>query len=221
VLYEKTYRTGADCGYFSIWQQQGLLECFAEVIFMPFKDKFKDFQTLNVNSSIILRQADPDKDCLAHYEIFNDVDAFRYYGGVHGDKHSIEKSRKILSNQIKEFEKASVYSWIIADAKTNKTLGRILLSNFEYNNKMANIGYFLGRDSWGKGIISDCIKSVVEFGFSYLELERIYATVHVDNIGSWKALEKNEFLREGLLRHSFNVNNRLFDCYMYSRLNID
>ena len=188
---------------------------------MAFKGKFKEFQTLNINDNIILRQAEPDNDCHAFYEIFCDIDAFCYYSGVHGTNHSIEKSWKILSNQIKEFEKASIYSWIISDKKSRKALGRILLSSFEGNNKKANIGYFLGRNSWGKGIISDCIKPVVEFGFSHLELERIYTTVHVDNVGSWKALEKNGFLREGLLRHSFNVNNCLFDCYMYSRLNTD
>ena len=188
---------------------------------MTFKDKFKEFQTLDVNEDIILRQANPDNDCHAHYEIFRDTDAFCYYGGLHGDKHSPEKSWKILNNQIKEFEKASVYSWIIADKKSGKALGRILLSNFEDNNKKANIGYFIGRNSWGKGIISACIKPVVEFGFSYLELERIYTRVHVDNVGSWKALEKSGFLREGLLRHSFNVNNNLFDCYMYSKLSTD
>ena len=188
---------------------------------VTFKDKFKDFQALNVNDNIILRQADPDSDCHAHYEIFCDTDAFCYYGGVHGDKHSPEKSWKVLSNQIKEFEKARIYSWIIADKKSNKLLGRILLSDFEDNNKKANIGYFLGRNSWRKNIISDCIKPVVEFGFSHLEFERIYTTVHIDNVGSWKALEKNGFVREGLLRHSFNVNNSLFDCYMYSRLNTD
>ena len=188
---------------------------------MAFKDKFKEFQILTVNEDIILRQADPDNDCNAHYEIFRDIVAFCYYGGVHGNNHSPELSWKVLNNQIKEFEKARIYSWIIADKKSNKLLGRILLSNFEDNNKKANIGYFIGRDSWGKRIISESIKPVVGFGFSYLELERIYTTVHVDNVGSWKALEKNGFLREGLLRHNFNVNNSLYDCYMYSKLSTD
>jgi hypothetical protein len=55
---------------------------------MAFKDKFKEFQILDVNEDIVLRQADPDNDCHVHYEIFNDIDAFCYYGGVHSDKHS-------------------------------------------------------------------------------------------------------------------------------------
>ena len=188
---------------------------------MAFKDKFKEFKILMVNDLIILRQADPDKDCRAYYEMYSDNDAWRYYGGVHGKKHSLDVAQTILNNQIKEFTNARIYSWVISEKESGKALGRILLSDFENNSKMANIGYWIRRDSWDKGIISACIKPVVEFGFSYLELERIYATVHVENIGSWKALEKNGFLREGLLRHSFNVNNNLFDCYMYSKLYTD
>jgi len=125
---------------------------------------------------------------------------------------------RILLNQVKEFEKARVYSWTITDKISNKVLGKIFLSDFECNNRIANIGYFLSRDCWGEGIITDSIKSVVEFGFSFLELERIYSTVHIDNCGSWKALEKNGFLREGLLCHCFNINTGLSDCYMYAKL---
>jgi len=186
-----------------------------------FKDKFVDFQSIRVNDSIYLRQVKPQEDLEAYFEIYADIDALRYYEGIGNKTPNRETVMAILNNQIKEFEKTRIYSWTITDGKTGKALGRILLSNFEGNNKLANIGYFLSRDSWEKGIISACVKAVTKFGFSYLELERIYTTVHPDNIASWKALENNGFLREGRLRHCFNLSDGLNDCYMYAKLSTD
>ena len=176
--------------------------------------------SFDVNEKYLLRQVKPESDFESYYDIYFDMDLWKYYGGGTGVSDK-ERVMIILKNQIKEFEKARIYSWTISYKKTEKALGRIFLSNFEYDNKIANIGYFIGRDSWGKNIISTCIKPVIEFGFSTLKLERIYTTVHPDNIGSWKALEKNGFIREGLLRHCFDLKSSLSDCFMYSKLSTD
>lgn len=185
-----------------------------------FKDKFKDFQSLVTDIGITMRQVDTERDFDDYFAIYSDHDLFRYYEG--GSKPGIkpETVRVILNNQIKEFNTGRIYSWTIAD-ENDHAIGRILLSNFEHNNKMANIGYFLARNRWNQGIITACIKPVVEFGFTYLELERIYSTVHVDNTASWRALEKNGFTREGLMRHAFNLPGGLCDCYLYARLSAD
>ena len=187
---------------------------------MAFKDNFVIFQELDVNERYLLRQVKPESDLDAYCDIYSDGELMKYYEGGTTTSEN-ERVLLILKNQIKEFEKARVYAWTISDKKSGGALGRIHLSNFECDNKVANIGYFLNRDFWGRGIVSACIKPVVEFGFSMLHLERIYTTVHHDNIGSWKALEKNGFIREGLLRHCFNLKSGLCDCFMYSKLSTD
>jgi len=187
---------------------------------MAFKDYFIKFQELEINKDYILRQVKPENDLEAYYNIYSDVDVMKYYEGgtVITDKKRV---KIVLNNQVKEFEKARIYSWTIIDKKTDVAIGRILLSDFEYNNKVANLGYFIGKKYWGKGIVSAIISPVVIFGFKSLALERIYARVAVENIASWKALEKNGFTREGLLRHSFYLPDGLCDCYIYSRLCTD
>lgn len=190
---------------------------------MAFKDKFKSFQNLTVNDSIILRQVDIEADLESNLSTYRNPEVWKYYGGCTSTNTKMPEDtvKKILSNQIRFFEKGTMYVWTIADKDTNTAMGRIHLSNFEANNKIANIGYFLDEKYWNKGIISDCIPSVVDFGFSYLELERIYSTIHVGNTASWKALEKNGFAREGLLRHCFVCPSGLSDCYMYARIKVE
>lgn len=188
---------------------------------MAFKDKFREFQNLTAEGGITLRQVDVERDFDAYLAIYRDADLFRYYlGGVTKLNIPEDTVRVILKNQLKAFKAMRMYIWTIAD-ENDCAAGQIFFSDFEANNKMANIGYFLSRSRWGHGIMSKCVDSVVRFGFDYLELERIYSTVHVDNIASWKVLEKNGFTREGTLRHAFNLPAGLSDCYMYSRLSTD
>ncbi len=185
---------------------------------MAFKYKFKEFQPIKVNDEIILRQVQVENDLENYFEMYNNQNIARYYPAMSGKFIQLDAVRRIIENQINAFEKRREYIWTIAYIKSNEAIGRISLSEFEANNKIANIGYFINQEHWKKGIISSCIQPVVEFGFSYLELERIYTTVHVDNIASCKALEKNGFSKEGILRHSFNLPSGLSDCYMYSKL---
>lgn len=186
---------------------------------MSFKDNFINFQNLETDD-YLLRQVNPEIDFEEYCKIYSDSEVMKYYGNGTTTSEK-EKVLRILNNQIKEFETARIYSWTIVDKISKKTIGRILLSDFESENRIANIGYFITRDYWRRGIITACIKTVINFGFSILKLERIYTTVHVENIGSWKALEKNGFLREGLLRHCFNIKSGLCDCYIYAKLSTD
>jgi ribosomal-protein-alanine N-acetyltransferase len=182
---------------------------------MAFKDKFKDFRQLNVNDSLVLRQIRPEQDFSEYAKIYYDADAFRYYEG-YSTLRDDEQLKAVLQNQIKAFEKMREYNWTIAYSNTDRALGRILLSDFQKYNTAANIGYFLNREFWGKGIISACIAPVVKFGFDYLNLTRIFTTVEPNNFASWKALEKNGFAREGTMRSAVLLPDGLHDCYLYA-----
>ena len=193
---------------------------------MAFKDYFKEHQSIQINKvgntglDIFLRRVNPEKDVENYLEIYSDAEVFEYLSG-NSPTPKLESVQKIIANEIKFFDNGSMYAWVITDAKSDKLIGKIFLTHFEYNNKVSSIGYFLNRRYWGGGIITECIKAVTKFGFEYLELERIYTTVSIDNPGSFKALEKSGFTREGMLRHCFDLKNKLGDCYMYSKLDTD
>lgn len=188
---------------------------------MAFKELWTAFQPLVVNDALILRQVKPEQDSDSFFRIYCDADAMKYYQGYSKPPAARDWVRVVLQNQIKAFEKRREYNWTIADAKTDEALGRILLSDFQNNNTMANIGYFLRRDCWGKGIMTVCTSMVMRFAFDYMKLERIFSTVERNNIASWRVLGKNGFVREGVLRHCFLLPDGLHDCYLYGRLASD
>lgn len=56
---------------------------------------------------------------------------------------------------------------------------------------VAEISYWLGREHWGKGFGSDVVRLFTERSFEkHASLREIFASVHIDNLASARALEK-------------------------------
>lgn len=68
-------------------------------------------------------------------------------------------------------------------------------------NHSSEIGYFVGKDYQGRGIATESIKQIVQFGFSKLKLNKIYAYCAPKNIASQKVLLKNGFIKKKSLKN--------------------
>lgn len=85
----------------------------------------------------------------------------------------------------------------------------------------AELGYGLGEPFWGRGIMTDAVQVVTEYGFSELGLFRIHAGVYAGNVGSARVLEKAEFAYEGRLRANVFKNGQVLDQLLYARVRDD
>lgn len=80
----------------------------------------------------------------------------------------------------------------------------------------AEMGYWLAEPFWGKGIISDAIRQMVDHAFKNFSINRIYARPFGTNIASQKVLEKNHFVLEGRFEKVLVKNNELLDELVYA-----
>lgn len=87
-----------------------------------------------------------------------------------------------------------------------------------FNNKTGEISYILNPDYWGMGIATEVAKVVIGFGFSELNLHRIYATCAPKNIGSQKVLDKSGMSFEGRMRETLLLKEGWRDSLLYSVL---
>ena len=71
----------------------------------------------------------------------------------------------------------------------------------------------------GKGIISEAIKEVVNYGFEVMKLHSIEAIIDPKNFGSEKVLQKNGFVKEAHLKENEYYEGRFLDTVIYSLLN--
>ena len=85
----------------------------------------------------------------------------------------------------------------------------------------AEIGYWLARNYWGRGIMTDAVRAYVRYAFDELHLLRLTAHVFESNVGSARVLEKNGFKLEGRLRKHISKDGQLLDGRFYGLLKED
>jgi len=82
----------------------------------------------------------------------------------------------------------------------------------------AEIGYWIGKKYWNKGIITEALKLITNFGFKKLKLRRIYATIFVNNVVSAHILKKNGYKFEGKMKNYILKKGKLIDIFMYAKI---
>ena len=82
----------------------------------------------------------------------------------------------------------------------------------------AEIGYWLGEEFWNRGIATEAVNAVTEYGFETLEMVRIHAEVFAWNTASMRVLEKAGFVKEGVLAKSAIKDKKIIDQVVYARV---
>jgi putative acetyltransferase len=118
---------------------------------------------------------------------------------------SIEETEKIMNEVFLDKD----YIWGIELVENSKIIGSIgLLEDPKRQNSRARmIGYAIGVDYWGKGIMTQAAKAVVDYGFANMDLNLISAYCYPSNHRSQNVLKKIGFEYEGTLRQAEKIFN--------------
>src|SRR6478736_4912476 len=100
-----------------------------------------------------------------------------------------------------------------------KLLGIIGYYRMKPEHYRAEVGYMLLPEYNGKGIVSEALQKVVEYGFKEMKLHSIEAILDPENKGSEKVLLKNGFVKEAHLIENEYYEGRFLDSMIYSLLN--
>jgi RimJ/RimL family protein N-acetyltransferase len=84
--------------------------------------------------------------------------------------------------------------------------------------RSAEIGYWLGEPFWGRGIMSEAVRTFTDWAFAQFDVVRIQADVFAWNPASTRVLEKAGFVLEGRLRNAVTKNGETIDQLVYARL---
>lgn len=82
----------------------------------------------------------------------------------------------------------------------------------------AELGYWIGRRYWGRGIISAIVTRFSPVAMSAFRLHRLFATVYANNPASMRVLEKAGFAREGVQKSAVVKRGELLDLVVYARV---
>ncbi len=83
------------------------------------------------------------------------------------------------------------------------------------------IGYWLAESHWGKGLATEAVVALADYGFRSLGLLRLQAMAYASNTASVRVLEKAGFTFEGRLRGAVRKRGEVQDVLLYARLRGD
>jgi ribosomal-protein-serine acetyltransferase len=103
----------------------------------------------------------------------------------------------------------------------NRLVGGILFFPVDRQAKSTMIGYWLGAEVGGRGLMSKAVQAMIRFVFDDLELNRLELQAHVDNHKSRALAERLGFAFEGILRQVWTLHGQAVDHAAYAMLKSD
>jgi len=156
-------------------------------------------------------------DAPALFAMFTDAETLRYFSCTpwqHMDQ-AVEHIRKTLQDS----EDGSALR--LALVLDHQLIGSCTLYAFDRRNHRCEMGYILAHPHWGKGYMVEALTALLGYAFGPLELHRVEADIHPDNIASERILQRLHFQKEGHLRERWFVGDEVSDSIIYGLLRKD
>ena len=145
--------------------------------------------TMNIiiETNRLLLRTFTEEDAALIYELNLDPDVTRYtHDPVKDLSHASEILEKVIIPQYVLYNHGR---WAVHVRSTLEFLGWCGLKYRSELNEI-DLGYRFKKEGWGKGYATEAAWATIQYGFEKIGLQRIVARAEIDNIGSWKVLEK-------------------------------
>lgn len=96
--------------------------------------------------------------------------------------------------------------------------GRIGMHGISWGNGAMSLGYWLGEQYQGKGLMTRAVKAVVDHAFHTWKLHRVEIRCAPGNTKSRAIPERLGFTQEGVLREVERLGDRRVDLVVYAML---
>lgn len=132
------------------------------------------------------------------------------------DVQSIESSQYFIKDGLQQFARNDGFQagiWY-GDALS----GVIGFHSIDWNNDKAEIGYWLGEEYTGKGIMTRACHAITDYAFNTYQLHRVEIRCASSNVKSRAIPERLGFKQEGVLREQAKLHDSYVDHIIYGML---
>ncbi|MBB5173294.1 GNAT family N-acetyltransferase [Texcoconibacillus texcoconensis] len=132
---------------------------------------------------------------------------------------TIADTRAFIQSTLQDF--AGQFGMTVVVLYRGAVAGVVAFHAFDWINMKTSIGYWLGEQYQGKGLITKAVKVLIDYAFGELRLNRIVIQAAEDNVKSWAIPERLGFTYEGTQRQNERIGNRWVDHRTYALLKED
>lgn len=161
---------------------------------------------------LLITTWDP-QDWNALCSITSDPDVTKYIGK--GELWSAKRTEQFVKGQAENSDRYGFCLWKIGYKPTGTLIGFCGLQHLGETREI-EIGWWLAKAFWGKGLATEAARGVLRYGFETIGLQRIVAIAQPANLASIRVMEKigmhcekNTADRHGISVILYSVENHL------------
>ena len=173
------------------------------------------FQNLPLHTDRLVLRPLRETDAEALFAIFSDARVMRYWSTPPWT--SLQPAQDMIAADLAQTTRDHLRLGIEL-SENGLFLGTCSLFSINCTCRRAEVGYGLGSFAWGQGYMHEALRTLLDFGFGELDLNRIEADIDPRNGASARTLERLGFTREGYLRERWIVGDEISDTALYGLL---
>ena len=103
----------------------------------------------------------------------------------------VEVTRNSISNWFGSYTNPNYYKWAICPKENpEQVIGDISIVKMDEDDSSCEIGYVLGKNYWGQGLMTEALKAVLNFCFTQAGFQKVKARYASLNPASGRVMEK-------------------------------
>lgn len=180
-------------------------------------NSFDPFPTITTQHFVL--RAISIEDAPAVYAMRSNPDVMRYIP-IPLARH-LSDAEQLIHNFQTGIANGSSINWGITHISAGlcaALIGIIGFVRINIPNYRAEIGYLLSPKMWNKGVISEVMPAVVQYGFEVMQLHSIGAIIDPSNIASQRVLQKAGFVQEAHFKEDCYFEGHFLDSVHFSLL---
>lgn len=135
-----------------------------------------------------------------------------------GPYTEVETSRRRIIQWLRSYERENSYVWAIERKSNQQAIGLISVEVSNELTMSCEVGYCIGQDYWGRGIMTEALLAVLHYLFYEVGYQRIFAKHDVLNPASGRVMQKAGM---HLSNYEYQVGQRrdgsYYDCAVYEK----
>ncbi|WP_078430539.1 GNAT family N-acetyltransferase [Alkalihalobacterium alkalinitrilicum] len=128
------------------------------------------------------------------------------------------EAKTLIKNFQQSNQSHNSISWGVELKETKKVIGTCGFKNWNRLSHHAEIGGNILSKEWGKGYGKETLMFLIEYGFTKMYLNKIYAYTNVKNRIVLTLMNKYGFQQEGVLREHQLLGREFYDVLVFSLL---
>lgn len=174
------------------------------------------FEPATIKTERLLLRQFIERDLENVFKGLSDPETIKYYGVSYQTLEDSKEQMKFFADLEKE---GTGIWWAICSLDDNTFYGAGGLNSLNKEHKKAEIGFWLLKEYWGQGIMTEAMPLICKYGFDNLGLHRIEGLVETDNLNCINGMKKLDFNHEGTMKDCEIKNGKFISLDIYAKLN--